>query len=265
MWDMSRPNILSITSLNDIERLSSDDLLALARNLFINYHAIFDDIKYIVKLDSNNFSKIIGLLKQSKSQIFQDLFVCFFSDFKRHGYFIEFGAASGVKLSNTYLLEKEYDWSGILVEPFQYWHDQIAANRNCIIDHACITGKSGDCYSIIGTLDPAETYIREQKAGDTELNFPKVISLSLNDLIEKYNAPKIIDYISIDCEGGELEILETFDFKLRQVNMLTIEHNFIENKYVSIRELMLDNGYIEIFKGISRWDSWYIHPSLLGR
>lgn len=260
---MKAPNFPKIANLKDIESLTSSELLAFSKELFIRYHSVFEDIQYIAKLDSKNFSKAISLFNHSKSQLSQDLFVLFFSDFKRNGYFVEFGAASGVELSNTYLLEKEYGWSGILVEPFPYWHKSIAKNRSCQIDHSCIASKSGDRYAVIGSAAPEESFIREVLEGDGELNCPQVLSLSLNDLLEKYNAPKIIDYISIDTEGGEFEILEAFNFNRYRVNIFTVEHNFREHYYV-ILDLMLRNGYVEVFKGISRWDSWYIHASLLG-
>ena len=53
----------------------------------------------------------------SRSQLGQDLTVLKFYNNKRDGYFIEIGASDGIKLSNTYLLESQYGWKGICVEP----------------------------------------------------------------------------------------------------------------------------------------------------
>ena len=53
----------------------------------------------------------------SYAQIQQDLFILCELNFKRNGFFVEFGATDGIKLSNTYLLEKEFGWTGVLVEP----------------------------------------------------------------------------------------------------------------------------------------------------
>ena len=61
---------------------------------------------------------------KSKSQISQDLFVYYFTNHKKDGFFIEIGACNGVHLSNTFMLEK-IGWSGIICEPSKFWHDKI--------------------------------------------------------------------------------------------------------------------------------------------
>ena len=68
----------------------------------------------------------------SQSQISQDLFVFFFAKNQKNGFFIEIGACDGVKLSNTYMLEK-VGWNGIICEPSKYWHMRIK-KRNCTIN-----------------------------------------------------------------------------------------------------------------------------------
>ena len=52
-----------------------------------------------------------------KSQIYQDIFVLYTLNWKRNGFFVEFGATNGFDLSNSYLLEKDFGWKGILCEP----------------------------------------------------------------------------------------------------------------------------------------------------
>lgn len=58
--------------------------------------------------------------------------------FKQNGFFVEFGATNGIDLSNTYLLETEFGWNGILAEPDKYWHTSLIANRTAIIDIRCV-------------------------------------------------------------------------------------------------------------------------------
>ena len=65
----------------------------------------------------------------SHAQMFQDLWALFETDMKRGGYFVEFGATDGREISNTYLLEKDYGWQGILAEPNPVWHDALRTNR----------------------------------------------------------------------------------------------------------------------------------------
>jgi hypothetical protein len=85
----------------------------------------------------------------------------------------------------------------------------------------------------------------------------KVETVSLIDLLNTYNAPKNIDYLSIDTEGSEYEILEAFDFSKYRISIITCEHNF-SKKREKIFKLLNKNGYQRVFQGLSRWDDWYI-------
>ncbi len=92
-------------------------------------------------------------------------------------------------------------------------------------------------------------------------NIYKLETVSLNDLLKEYNSPKIIDYISIDTEGSELEILENFDFSSYTFNCITVEHNNTKNKD-SIDKLLTDNGYTKAFSDYSKYESWFINNNL---
>ena len=89
-------------------------------------------------LNSDNVGEILKIWGKSKSQIRQDLFVISELNLKQNGYFVEFGATNGVDLSNTFLLEKEFNWSGILAEPAKHWQVDLANNRNCNIERLCV-------------------------------------------------------------------------------------------------------------------------------
>ena len=84
-----------------------------------------------------------------------------------------------------------------------------------------------------------------------------VNSISLNDLLKKYNAPKNIDYLSIDTEGSEFEILNNFDFSFYDIKIITCEHNFGKNRE-KVHQLLKKNGYIRKMKEFSKFDDWYI-------
>ena len=83
-----------------------------------------------------------------------------------------------------------------------------------------------------------------------------VKSISLEDLLKKYNAPINIDYLSIDTEGSEYEILKNFDFQKYRFNIITCEHNYGANRK-KIFTLLSKNGYERKFKNLSKFDDWY--------
>ena len=77
-------------------------------------------------------------------------------------------------------------------------------------------------------------------------------------MISEHVDKKQIDYISIDTEGSEFEILKNFDFKKRNIEIFTIEHNFIEEKRDKIFKIMTKNDYKRVFENLSHWDDWYV-------
>ena len=197
--------------------------------------------------------------KNIKSQIYQDIFVLYTLNWKRNGFFVEFGSTNGFDLSNSYLLEKDFGWKGILCEPASVWKEDLKKNRNSILDFRCVWKTSGKTVDLIVPSKPEFSKISTLKTPKS-LNVAqseKVETVSLIDLLNTYNAPKNIDYLSIDTEGSEYEILEAFDFSKYRISIITCEHNF-SKKREKIFKLLNKNGYQRVFQGLSRWDDWYI-------
>ena len=90
-----------------------------------------DDLSLLKEIDRERVGQMLDFLPKSKSENRQDLFVLSQTKFKRNGLFVEFGATNGMDISNTYLLEKEFSWHGILAEPAKCWHRQIAFKQKC--------------------------------------------------------------------------------------------------------------------------------------
>ena len=76
-------------------------------------------------------------------------------------------------------------------------------------------------------------------------------------MLETYQAPKTIDYLSIDTEGSEYEILKAFDFDKYKFRVITCEHNFTSMRE-KIYDLLISKGYQRKLTSISRVDDWYI-------
>ena len=230
--------------------------------LMISKLDLFD---VIFKSSENSVSPrlIIEAGLSSTSQLGQDLFALSQTNFKRNGYFVEFGATNGVDLSNSLLLEKNFGWDGILVEPSKTWQPSLKMNRKVTIDFSCIWKQSGI------ELDFNETDAAQLSTIDSYSNLDfhaelresgrkyKVQTLSLNDLLEKHSAPRIIDYLSIDTEGSEFEILEAVDFEKWKFRLITCEHNYTPNRS-KIEELLYRNGYKRVHTEISKFDDWYV-------
>ena len=218
----------------------------------------------------NQKDKVLKFLDKSKSQLGQDIFVVANSDNKKENFFIEFGATDGVTISNTYLLEKELSWKGILVEPASIWHQNLEKNRSCIIDKRCIYYKSGEKISFLVVqnnqkAEPGLSSLEEYAAnGDWASNLRLknskkefVETITLDDLLDFYDAPKLIDYMSIDTEGSEFDILKSLDFKKRKIKIITVEHNYHKNRR-KINYLLEKKGYQRVHTDFSKFDDWYI-------
>jgi FkbM family methyltransferase len=200
---------------------------------------------------------------KSKAQLRQDVFVLAELGFKRDGYFVEFGATNGVDLSNTYLLEKEMGWTGILAEPAVSWRIALPKNRTCHIDFGCVWSKSGERLEFnnaldaeLSTIDTFSNCDEHSKAREQGLKYD-VVTISLVDLLKKYDAPKEIDYLSIDTEGSEFEILNAFDFDAYKIKIITCEHNYTPMRE-QICDLLTSKGYIRKYTKYSYFDDWYV-------
>ena len=216
------------------------------------------------------YSFLLGNARLSKSQLYQDLFVLFTSQEKKNGTFLEYGATDGLNLSNTFLLENQFNWKGLLAEPSKKWHSSLKKNRpNSNIIEECIyseTGKNLNFFtSDAGELSTLEEFRQSDISsmpGNTNLRNKsgynhKVLTISLNDVFKKYFNNSPIDYMSVDTEGSELLILQNFDFKKFSPKIVTVEHNYTENQK-KLDALFIENNYARIFKEYTQFDAWYV-------
>lgn len=244
---------------NRIEKVESENALKKIQFL-LSYTPIeknySPDINEFLSFASNKILK-------SKGQLLQDLFVLYLTKEKRKGFFVDFGATDGIEFNNTYLLEKEYQWNGILAEPARVWGNSLRKNRNCFIDNRCVWSISGELLLFNetenGILSSINSFSDVDFLSDQRINKAtyEVPTVSLEDLLKTYNAPYDIDYLSIDTEGSEFDILQAFNFEKYSINIITVEHNYT-NKRDRICALLTMKGYKKIFEKISHFDDWYI-------
>jgi FkbM family methyltransferase len=202
----------------------------------------------------------------SKSQLHQDVFVLEMLDHKKNGFFVDIGAASGVDLSNTYLLEKKFGWNGILVEPSKAWHAGLYQNRTSNI---CLQAAWRESGLLLPFMQPKDSCLAslacramgdgfEKTRFDPSTSTYNVATISLHDLLVGFRAPATIDYLSLDTEGSESDVLEPFDFTMYQFRIITCEHNHNQERRQNVFEILTKNGYQRVYETLSIFEDWYL-------
>jgi FkbM family methyltransferase len=197
----------------------------------------------------------------SRSQLGQDLWVLKKLDWIRNGYFVEFGATDGVLLNNSWLLEKYFGWNGICAEPNPRFLKNLKINRQCDISDKCVFSTTNqivefvcaDVYGGIKNFGNDDSHKDKRDAYANNGQTIEVETISLVDLLKEHNAPLEIDYLSIDTEGSEFEILNAFDWESYSIKCITVEHNYTPMRK-QIRELLTSKDYA---CEEAKFDDWY--------
>jgi FkbM family methyltransferase len=229
------------------------------------------DSRFILQFEHEIKEKLHSSTIQSNSQLNQDLFVLILKNFKTDGIFVEFGVCDGIFLSNSFILEKKYNWSGIICEPLKSFQTELSQNRNCAIDHRAVYSSSNLTVEFMEIPENKElsgiysSFLEDNHEITRNENYISynVETIGLTDLLEYHNTPTSIDFISIDTEGSEFDILSNFNFNKYDVDIFTVEHNYIHSKREEIKNLMEKNHYTRILTDISQWDDWYVSNKFL--
>ena len=210
---------------------------------------------------------------QFYSQIGQDQWVNSILNGKKDGYFIELGACDGLIYSNTLYFEKYLNWSGICIEPNNNYCNDLNKNRKCHISHDLVFSHENIevdfslCDAVSGIIDENIGPFTQKK------EIIKKKTTTLTKILNEFNAPNIIDYLSLDVEGQEYNILKTFNFEKYKFRCITVEHNAPHvgpQQQMLIRNLLESKGY-KFIKGnddILNWkhdsiDDFYVFPELI--
>lgn len=201
-------------------------------------------------------------LPQSHSQRFQDLFALWCSGGAATGWFVEFGAVTGVGQSNSYLLER-LGWQGVVAEPNPEHWAELTRNRTCSVSTKCVYVTSGDTVTFHAVTDrPALSTIAgfgdaDGHAGRRQDYVEhRVETVTLSDLLVEAGAPSVLDFLSIDTEGSELEILRAHDFDRFRFRCVAVEHNGVHRD--ELLAFFRARGYLRLWPELSGHDDWYV-------
>jgi len=175
-------------------------------------------------------------IENNWSQSMQDMFVLSMLDGKRNGVYVEIGADQPRVISNTYLLEKDFDWSGI---SFELDADKVAF-FNTIRENKCL-------------CEDATLY-------------------NYKSLFEERNYPKQIDYLQLDIDPAEgtLRALKALPLNDYRFSVITYETDVyssgadIQDEQIEILE---SHGYQLVAKNVkcegNPYEDWWVDPAIV--
>ena len=159
-----------------------------------------------------------------------------------NGFFVELGANDGVSQSNTFYFERHKNWKGILVEPVPHNYLLCRANRsarNHVFCNACTSFQYKERFVEIAFANLMSCPIGLESDVENPLQFAEsgkaflaktdsvftfgAIAKPLNDLLVAAQAPRLIDLLSLDVEGAEIEVLKGVDHEQFRFKYACIE------------------------------------------
>jgi FkbM family methyltransferase len=177
---------------------------------------------------------------------------------EENGFFVDVGAEEGVNGSNTYFYEQK-GWKGICIEPHPESFAKLKEARNCLCLPLAISSQkgktkftkiNGPSQALSGLtsqydarhLDRIERDIGEKGGQKEEI---EVETDTLKNIFAKQNV-KEVHYLSIDVEGGELDVLKSIDFDEVMIHVIDVENNYPDS-FSALRKFLFYKGFTKSF------------------
>jgi FkbM family methyltransferase len=190
---------------------------------------------------------------QSFSQFGEDSLILKFFAGKTDGFFVEVGANDPENLSQTFLLEHN-GWRGILVEPLPNCCERLRScrPRSQIFQVAC--GSPEQCGKALLQVNGELSKLAASAPGQPPRGgYEEVPVMTLDDILEQSPHPQI-DFLSIDVEGLELQVLQGFDLQKHRPRLLLVEDN-LPNR-LKVHRHIKRNGYQLVKR--TGCNNWYV-------
>jgi hypothetical protein len=201
------------------------------------------------------------LTKQWFSQVQQDELVSRLLRGKRNGYFVDLASNDAVRISNTFALETHHGWNGLCLEANSVYWAGLAYRPGCTII-AAVVGKQmmeEVRFRFPHRAAPKGGIVNQKfdntvQTGEDQLRF----TVTLAHIFEYFQAPTVMDYLSLDVEGAESFVMSTFPFDRYRFNLLTIERPDDE-----LCSLLDRHGY-KLLKKLRSWgETIWAHEAIL--
>ncbi len=157
----------------------------------------------------------------------------FFFKNKKNGFFVEIGAFDGIQGSNCYHFEKFLNWDGIALEPSRIQFEKLKKNRKCKILNEAVSHeiKEVEFIEVIEGLTQMsginDNFYQRNMNIISKNETSKTQSINLKTITFEQAVPKNtdIDYLSIDIEGGEMDLLNSINFNDNNIKLISVENN----------------------------------------
>ena len=175
----------------------------------------------------------------------EDVFIWNFFGGRKTGFYVDVGAFHPIVYSNTHLLYKR-GWHGINIEPDPDGYAQFVALRQRDINlNVAVSSAHGESKFVVdgplsGIPDKAYTFSRAKD----ERPIITVKTAPLSELLTTYLPPNQgIDVMSIDCEGHDLVVLESNDWKRFRPRLLLVEDHSCQ-PHSHLNDVLAEHGYL---------------------
>lgn len=174
---------------------------------------------------------------------------------KRDGIFVEVGANDPVAGSQTWLLEQN-GWRGVLVEPQALLCKKLrpARPRSQVFQVACSRpGSEGEAELVLAENDGNATLQPQRDSHGIHYVGAERVRITTLDSVLQAAGISRMDFLSLDVEGHEIDVMCGLDFKKYKPSLILIEdgvrdltkHRFLKNRgYKLVRRTTLNNWYI---------------------
>jgi len=192
--------------------------------------------------------------RHSFSQFGEDLLIWKYFGETNDGFFVEIGANDPENLSQTLFLE-HHGWHGILVEPQSSCCERLRQIRPQaqIFQVACGSPDQRGKALFQISENNALSKLSSNSPVSPEIKFEEVQVVTLDDILNQAQNPQI-DFISIDVEGFELQVLQGFNIAKHQPKLLLIEDNFSQR--LNVHRYLKRNGYRLVKR--TGCNNWYV-------
>ena len=150
----------------------------------------------------------------------------------KNGFFIEIGAYDGIIGSNCCHFEKFLNWEGIAIEASKIQYDKLKNNRKCKTVNKAISNKIKDVefVEVVEGLTQMSGINNENNTAIEIINNnkkskTKISKITTTTFEEEIKSNLEIDYLSIDIEGEELDLLKSIDFNKYTIKVISVENN----------------------------------------